>query len=521
MSQTNTSKRQLIIIDSQVNDWQSLANTVSTDSLLLILNSSSDGLTQMSDYLADLSASAGSEGFAPLQSIHIISHGSSGSLLLGSSTLTANNLSIYSSQLASIGHSLTETGDILLYGCDVAQGEMGTQFIQSLAHYTGADVAASDDLTGDAVQGGDWLLENTTGQIEAAIIAQDYSHTLSYTVIDNFNFNYNDAMTSAIFSQAAYCLPSEVPDFLTLVGWEAITPGTTTGWEFENAYAIAGKRVSADDMVQFAIAFEGSNPPLDQLSDWTTTNASEYGWSQYYANLMPLMTLVVREAMLAKDENKNVELLITGHSLGGAAASVAYADLFLPSNQDFWIETKDDVPLKNGHRIYDQTGLDQWTDAQIRALLTDTNVYTFGAPSFLIEPTKPSGSEWLALGFDLVTSSNPADFFFTLGAAVAEAVIVDDTLIRDLSGYWEHVFQFEHENSDWAAFVDPVASIGSEDAGTVLDINLTTSIYDRYNEIASFPEMHSMDNYVESIARLISGAELIKSDNPLSSNSLC
>jgi len=33
----------------------------------------------------------------------------------------------------------------LLYGCNVAQGEAGVRFIDRLAHYTGADVAASDD----------------------------------------------------------------------------------------------------------------------------------------------------------------------------------------------------------------------------------------------------------------------------------------------------------------------------------------------------------------------------------------
>ena len=194
MSQTNTSKRQLIIIDSQVNDWQRLANTVSTDSLLLILDSSSDGLTQISDYLTALSATAGSEDFAPLQSIHILSHGSAGTLLLGSSTLTGNNLSLYSSQLTSIGKSLTETGDILLYGCDVAQGEIGNEFIQSLAQVTGADVAASDDLTGAVALGGDGVLEIVAGNIEAQTLpVENYSGVLSNITTTNISFAVNDA----------------------------------------------------------------------------------------------------------------------------------------------------------------------------------------------------------------------------------------------------------------------------------------------------------------------------------------
>ena len=38
-------------------------------------------------------------------------------------TLNAGNLVDYGDALATIGNALTETGDILLYGCNVAQGE--------------------------------------------------------------------------------------------------------------------------------------------------------------------------------------------------------------------------------------------------------------------------------------------------------------------------------------------------------------------------------------------------------------
>ncbi|MBK8386284.1 MAG: DUF4347 domain-containing protein [Candidatus Accumulibacter sp.] len=55
----------------------------------------------------------------------------------------------YSSQLQSIGSSLTDSGDLLLYGCNVAQGDAGKLFIDSLAAaMSQADVAASNDLTG-------------------------------------------------------------------------------------------------------------------------------------------------------------------------------------------------------------------------------------------------------------------------------------------------------------------------------------------------------------------------------------
>ena len=74
------------------------------------------------------------------------------------------NLALYKQALQQIGASLTVGGDILLYGCNVAESATGLRFINRLAHFTGADVAASDDTTGNAALGGDWQLEAATGQ---------------------------------------------------------------------------------------------------------------------------------------------------------------------------------------------------------------------------------------------------------------------------------------------------------------------------------------------------------------------
>lgn len=164
MSQATAPISQLVIIDNQVNNWQSLVSNVGADAAVLILDSSSDGMTQISNYLSSLSATLNP---ASLQSIHIISHGSSGSLLLGSTTLNNSNLGNYARQLAVIGNALKANGDVLLYGCNVAQGEIGLAFINQFATLTGADVAASDDLTGTVLQGGDWDLEARTGGIES------------------------------------------------------------------------------------------------------------------------------------------------------------------------------------------------------------------------------------------------------------------------------------------------------------------------------------------------------------------
>ena len=149
----------IIFVDSHVANYQSLIDSFSEPAEVFVLDGASGGLAQMAAYL---------QGRTGIDAIHVISHGSQGALYLGSSVFDSSNLASYQSQLASIGGALTETGDILLYGCNVAQGNVGVQFINSLAQYTGGDVAASSDATGAAVLGGDWVLEDATGIVDVA-----------------------------------------------------------------------------------------------------------------------------------------------------------------------------------------------------------------------------------------------------------------------------------------------------------------------------------------------------------------
>jgi len=59
---------------------------------------------------------------------------------------------------------------------------VGESFIQKLALYTGADVAASTDPTGSSSAGGDWLLEASTGVIETDVVVPSATQdTYTYT----------------------------------------------------------------------------------------------------------------------------------------------------------------------------------------------------------------------------------------------------------------------------------------------------------------------------------------------------
>lgn len=75
--------------------------------------------------------------------------------------------------LALLGQHLTASGDILLYGCDVAQGYLGQEFIDLLANTTSADIAASDDATGSYISSANFNLEATTGTVETPSLSYD------------------------------------------------------------------------------------------------------------------------------------------------------------------------------------------------------------------------------------------------------------------------------------------------------------------------------------------------------------
>jgi Tol biopolymer transport system component len=147
----------VIFIDWRVEDPQSIIAGLPADSAWYILTPDEGGIDQMRRILA---------GYADLDSIQIVSHGSDGAIQLGATVVDTAGLTAEVSALAEIGGALSASGDLLLYGCDVGQGEVGRAFVDALAGLTGADVAASADRTGAAALGGNWTLEVASGTIE-------------------------------------------------------------------------------------------------------------------------------------------------------------------------------------------------------------------------------------------------------------------------------------------------------------------------------------------------------------------
>src|SRR6476469_6567443 len=191
--------KSIVFIDSDLDDYQTLAGGVLPGAEIVILDKNGNGVEQITAKLQTISAAG-----ETVDQVHIFSHGNSGSLQLGSATLNSDNLSQYESQLQGWRNALSDKADIMLYGCDVAAGS-GSDFVDRLGELTGADIAASSDRTG---RGGNWNLEFTKGDIEAPVALTpkamaDYQGTLATITVTNSNDSGPGSLRDAIASAAA------------------------------------------------------------------------------------------------------------------------------------------------------------------------------------------------------------------------------------------------------------------------------------------------------------------------------
>ncbi len=168
--QKRNDRKQVVFIDSQVQDYQTLIDAFNEDTEVYLIQSNEDGFKKIDKVL---------KNDADISSLHIIGHGSAGKILFGNATLSNDTIQSYNHTLRSIGQSLTEDGDILFYGCNVTSTEGGKTLISKISEVTKADIAASDDVTGKS---GDWKLESKFGNIETKNISQvNYIHDLAMT----------------------------------------------------------------------------------------------------------------------------------------------------------------------------------------------------------------------------------------------------------------------------------------------------------------------------------------------------
>ncbi|MEN9538945.1 MAG: hypothetical protein RLZZ126_1180 [Pseudomonadota bacterium] len=185
----SSSVQEVVFVDSALADL--LPHVLAKDGRLVVLiDGASDGLGQMTSVL---------NGLRDVSTVHIFSHGSEGSLQLGGASLNVASLgAAQTASLVSWGQALTESADILVYGCNFGAGAQGAAGSALLAELTGADVASSTDLTGSRLLGADWELERRIGDIEADDVLDDSAQDAYSRLLVNIDIiaNTNPVITA-------------------------------------------------------------------------------------------------------------------------------------------------------------------------------------------------------------------------------------------------------------------------------------------------------------------------------------
>ncbi|MDB9537592.1 DUF4347 domain-containing protein [Dolichospermum planctonicum CS-1226] len=198
----------IVFIDASLSDYQTLQAGIIEGVKTVIISPDQDGIEQISQIL---------QQHPHITTIHILSHGAPGCLYLGNSQLNLTNIHNYTQQLQQ-----WQPQNILLYGCNVAAGDAGAEFIDKLHQITKATISASTTKTGNAALGGNWQLE-----VNIPVTDVETFHGTSLPYLPNIVFNAH-----TLHSYQGVFAP-------TLVG-NYDTPGFAYGVQVVGNYAYVG-----------------------------------------------------------------------------------------------------------------------------------------------------------------------------------------------------------------------------------------------------------------------------------------
>ncbi|MEP0871267.1 DUF4347 domain-containing protein [Trichocoleus desertorum AS-A10] len=131
---TSAASHEIVFIDPAVTNYPELVAGVRSGVEVVVLEAMADGVEQISSVLAQRHN---------LTAVHVVSHGSPGRVQLGTSELSLETIDRYSWELQAWAESLTNTAELLIYGCEVAKGDRGWVFVNMVHSLTGANVADS------------------------------------------------------------------------------------------------------------------------------------------------------------------------------------------------------------------------------------------------------------------------------------------------------------------------------------------------------------------------------------------
>ncbi|WP_323798198.1 DUF4347 domain-containing protein, partial [Nisaea sp.] len=158
-----------LFVDPDVQDCAELLTDVAPSITVVRLAKDGDPLGQIAAALA---------GERDLSSLHILSHGEPGALLLAGTTVDTALLTQSEGRLRAIREALADDADLVLYGCSVGAGDQGREFIAALEAGLDVDVTASAVPVG---AGWGWGAFPAAHSAFSQASMARYAHTLAQT----------------------------------------------------------------------------------------------------------------------------------------------------------------------------------------------------------------------------------------------------------------------------------------------------------------------------------------------------
>ncbi|MCU7842016.1 MAG: DUF4347 domain-containing protein, partial [Candidatus Thiodiazotropha sp. (ex Troendleina suluensis)] len=422
----DVTSQELVIIDQTTPEYQSLVDDLISQSgdgrsfEIVLLDTDSNGIEQISETLSQ---------YTGLDAVHLISHGSQGEIQLGSTTIDLDEVQHNGKAINAWGNAFSTEGDLLIYGCDLAATIEGERLVDSLAQLTGADVAASDDLTGHNTLGGDWDLEYQSGAIEVTTFANEFTQ------------------------QSWQGLLSLIP-----TGSETLVNQTTTGSQI--THYDSGNQVASDAAGNFVVVWadDNSGDVYGRLYDAAgTAQGNEFRVNTYTTNTQ-------FEAAVAMDDGGNFMVTWNSTNQDGSGYGV-YAQRFDASGT-----TQGSEFLVNQTTTNNQGGASVAADGSGNFIVTWSS-YTTANNSFDVY-----ARQYNAAG-------NPLGGEFLVNTTISNhqqhsAVAADDS--GNFVVVWE---SYSQDGSGWGTYAQRFDAAGVAQ-GSEFIINTTTANEQRTPEIA-------------------------------------
>ncbi len=146
----------LVVIDPSVDNWDVLVTGVNSGSKIILLDRGQDSIQQIDRLI---------KKYKNVANLHLVSHGTPGGLKLGSGNLDIETLN-QDREIFESWSSYLSNASIYIYGCQVAKGIQGEDFLQTLHELVGTKIAASTEVVGNCELGNNWQFDYCIGQVE-------------------------------------------------------------------------------------------------------------------------------------------------------------------------------------------------------------------------------------------------------------------------------------------------------------------------------------------------------------------